>query len=220
MVASAMLASAEKSLSVSPYDSGPAVPARQAYSHCASVGSATRQPTLAESQRQKASASCCEIRTTGCLRLVQQPAEMPLAEAPRAFVLVAAVVGRIELGVLLVGHLEAGPSRTACSISHARPAGARRQAVVGSPMTNPPAGTSTISSVTPSPRSSVCVVAPAAAWRRCASAASNGQPRDVGRRRRQASAAASAGPARPAARGDSGISSGSSSMSGIQPCAG
>ncbi len=62
---SATLAQAEKSASAAPYQSGVPVPARQAYSHWASVGSVKRAPARRESQRQKAVACSQETRTTG-----------------------------------------------------------------------------------------------------------------------------------------------------------
>ena len=48
-----------------PYQRGVAVPARQAYSHWASVGSQNRAPVWRESQAQKAKALFQETRTTG-----------------------------------------------------------------------------------------------------------------------------------------------------------
>src|ERR1039458_4744294 len=50
-----------------------AVPARQAYSHCASVGSANVRPTLRESQSQNASASSYVTVMTGCSSLWSKP---------------------------------------------------------------------------------------------------------------------------------------------------
>ena len=53
-----------KSASTLPYHIGVVVPARQANSHCASVGSDTLRPVLSDSHAQNFTASCQLTRVT------------------------------------------------------------------------------------------------------------------------------------------------------------
>ena len=66
MVASERFAKGAKSPSSPPYQKGVEVPARQAYSHSASLGSVNSAPVSAESQAQNSIARRHDTRTTGC----------------------------------------------------------------------------------------------------------------------------------------------------------